>query len=95
MAGGLEQLRGDARFGAMSFEGITPADVVTELGVFRNLYFDPIFTTSSSEVGGLSGVYRRDLHLTLIQLQSKLTELDSRIAVILDVQQCPAKEGLA
>jgi hypothetical protein len=95
MAGGLERLRSDARFRAISFEGTTPADAITELGGFRNLYFDPIFTSSFSEVGGLSGVYRRDLRLKLVELQSKLTELDSRIEVILDVQQRSSKEGLA
>ena len=95
IAGGLSLLRDDARFRAISFEGTTPADAHTELGVFRNLYFDPIFTSSFSEVGGLSGVYRRNLQLQLVELQSKLTELDPRIEVILDVQQRSSKNGLA
>ena len=77
------------------FEGITAADAIKDLEIFRDLYFDPIFTSSFTEVGGLSSVYRRDLRLKLVELQSQLTELDSRIEVILDVQQRSSKEGLA
>ena len=92
---GLELLKSDARFRAVSFEGITPADALAELKGFQTLYFEPIFTASFSETGGLSSVYRRDLRLRLVELQSELTELDSRIQVILDVQQSSSKEGLS
>ncbi|WP_435219119.1 hypothetical protein [Luminiphilus sp. nBUS_07] len=95
MAEGLEQLRNDARFRAISFEGTTPADAARDLKLFRELYFDPIFTSSFTEAGGLSSVYRRDLQLQVIELQSQLTELDSRIAVILEVQQRSSNKGLA
>ena len=95
MAGGLSQLRDDSRFRAIFFEGVTPADAIAALESFRNLYFDPIFTSSFTEAGGLSSVYRRDLQLQLVELQSQLTELDSRIAVILEVQQRSSNEGLA
>jgi hypothetical protein len=63
--------------------------------VFQSPFFDPIFTSSFTQIGRLSRVYRGDLQLQLIELQSKLTELDSRIEVILDVQQRSSKEGLA
>ena len=95
MATGLEKLRDDARFRAIFFDGVTPADAIAALESFRNLYFDPIFTSSFTEAGGLSSVYRRDLQLQLFELQSQLTELDSRIAVILEVQQRSSNEGLA
>ena len=85
MAEGLGRLRGDSRFRALSFERITPADAIRDLELFRGLYFNPIFTSSFTEVGGLSSVYRRDLQLQFIELKSKLTELDSRIVMILDV----------
>ena len=67
MTTGLEKLRDDARFRAIFFDGVTPADAIAALESFRNLYFDPIFTSSFSEVGGLSGVYRRDLQLQLVE----------------------------
>ena len=95
MENGLTRLRDDARFRAIAFQGKTPADAVEDLKVFRKLFFDPIFTSSFSEEGGLSSVYRRDLQLQLVELNSQLTELDSRIEVILEVQQRSSKEGLA
>ncbi|MDB2616550.1 hypothetical protein N9Z13_06585 [Luminiphilus sp.] len=94
MEKGLSILRDDARFKAIAFQGKTPADAVQDLKNFRKLFFDPIFTSSFSEEGGLSSVYRRDLQLQLVELKSQLTELDSRIEVILEVQQRSSKEGL-
>jgi len=95
MVNGLTRLRDDARFRAIAFQGKTPADATEDLILFRKLFFDPIFTSSFSEEGGLSSVYRRDLQLQLVELKSQLTELDSRIEVILEVQQRSSKEGLA
>ena len=95
MEKGLTRLRDDARFRAIAFQGKTPADATEDLILFRKLFFDPIFTSSFSEEGGLSSVYRRDLQLQLVELKSQLTELDSRIEVILEVQQRSSKEGLA
>ena len=48
-----------------------------------------------AKISGLSSVYRGDLQQQLVELQSQLTALDSRIAVILDVQQHSSKEGPA
>ena len=45
MTEGLETLRDDARFRAISFEGMAPADSTKDLEVFQSLYFDPIFTS--------------------------------------------------
>ena len=94
MEKGLTHLRDDARFRAIAFQGKTAADATEDLKLFRKLFFDPIFTSSFSEEGGLSSVYRRDLQLQLVELNSQLTELDSRIEVILEVQQRSSKEGL-
>ena len=94
MEKGLTRLRDDARFRAIAFQGKTAADATEDLKLFRKLFFDPIFTSRFSEEGGLSSVYRRDLQLQLVELKTQLTELDSRIEVILEVQQRSSKEGL-
>ena len=88
-------LRDNARCRAIAFQGKTPADAKEDLNLFRKLFFNPIFTSSFSEEGGLSSVDRRDLQLQLVELNAQLTELDSRIEVILEVQQRSSKEGLA
>ena len=84
---GLEAIRDDARFRSLSYNGKTPGGAVADVELFRNLYFDPIFTASFAEVGGLSSVYRRDLRLQLSELDAQMSELNSRISVIQELQQ--------
>ena len=84
---GLEAIRDDARFRSLSYKGKTPGGAVADVELFRNLYFNPIFTASFAEVGGLSNVYRRDLRLQLNELDAQMSELNSRISVIQELQQ--------
>jgi hypothetical protein len=87
IATGLNLLKDDSRFRSIIFDGETPASTLAEVELFRNLYFDPIFTESFTEVSGLSSVYRRDLGLQLKEYDAQLTELNSRINVIQEIQQ--------
>ena len=84
---GLETIMDDARFRSLSYNGKTPGGALADVDLFRNLYFDPIFTASFAEVGGLSSVYRRDLRLQLDELDAQMAELNSRISVIQELQQ--------
>ena len=69
MEKGLTSLRDDARFRAIAFQGKTAADATEDLKLFRKLFFDPIFTSSFSEEGGLFSVYRRDTQLQPTELE--------------------------
>ena len=73
---GLETIKDDARFRSLSYNGKTPGGALADVDLFRNLYFDPIFTASFAEVGGLSNVYRRDLRLQLNELDAQMAELN-------------------
>ena len=84
---GTDRLRNDTRFRAIQVDGQTAADLAQKIVQFRRLYFDPIFASSFTEEGGLSGVYRRDLLLELTELAAAREELDSRITVIKDLQK--------
>ena len=64
MAESSKRLKDDARFNAISFEGITPADAIRDLEEFQSLYFNPISISSFSKAGGLFGIYRGDLRLS-------------------------------
>ena len=92
---GLNLLKDDSRFRSIISDGETPASTLAEVELFRNLYFDPIFTESFTEVSGLSSVYRRDLGLQLKEYDAQLTELNSRINVIQEIQQNTSSQRIS
>jgi hypothetical protein len=95
IATGLNLLKDDSRFRSIIFDGETPASTLAEVELFRNLYFDPIFTESFTEVSGLSSVYRRDLGLQLREYDAQLAELNSRITVIQEIQQTTSAQKIS
>jgi hypothetical protein len=94
IATGLNLLKDDSRFRSIISDGETPASTLAEVELFRNLYFDPIFTESFTEVSGLSSVYRRDLRLQLKEYDVQLAELNSRINVIQEIQQNTSSQSI-
>ena len=84
---GVELLRNDARFRALrSATGATPAELAQGITDFRSIYFEPIYSSSFASDDSLARVYRRDLELSMKELDIALDELNARIDTITELQ---------
>ena len=91
---GVELLRDDARFRALRSEsGATPAELAQRITDFRSIYFEPIYSSSFASDDSLARVYRRDLELSMKELDIALDELNARIDTITELQTRGASAG--
>ena len=91
---GVELLRDDARFRALrSATGATPAELAQRITDFRSVYFEPIYSSSFASDDSLARVYRRDLELSMKELDIALDELNARIDTITELQTRGASTG--
>ena len=91
---GTDILLNDGRFKSLrTADGVSPADLAARINDFRNIYFEPVYSSSFAADDSLALVYRRDMALQIEQLDIELNELTARIETIKQLQRNDRSSG--